>query len=345
MSQLSFAFETPDEKPALVAGQEPATALSLEDMAQRLEAHPDYRVLRRLVPVMDFGPLPASPSAVGQPSPALRILILDTETTGLSQTTDRIIELAMLLVSVDTGSGQPFGVLDTFEGFEDPGMPIPEVARQVTGITDEMVRGQRLDDEQVQAMVARADMIVAHNAGFDRPFVEARFAAFEAKPWACSFMDIDWKARGAESAKLSALAQDRGWFYDAHRALVDCHALLQVLASPDAQGSGTGLNRLIEAMGRPSYRLRATGAPFEGKDRLKARGYRWDAEARVWFTHLDSAEALKEELAWLGANVYGGRRAQVEVELLDAITRFSARAGRIEHHPLPPVSAADSRDQ
>ncbi len=67
MSQLSFAFETPDEKPALVAGQEPATALSLEDMAQRLEAHPDYRVLRRLVPVMDFGPLPASPSAVGRP--------------------------------------------------------------------------------------------------------------------------------------------------------------------------------------------------------------------------------------------------------------------------------------
>ncbi|MDI3510478.1 MAG: polymerase subunit epsilon [Betaproteobacteria bacterium] len=345
MSQLSFAFETPDEKPALMAGQEPATALSLEDMARRLEAHPDYRVLRRLVPIMDFGPLPASPSAVGQPSPGLRILILDTETTGLSQTTDRIIELAMLLVSVDTGSGQPFGVLDTFEGFEDPGMPIPEVARQVTGITDEMVRGQRLDDEQVQAMVARADLIVAHNAGFDRPFVEARFAAFAAKPWACSFMDIDWKARGAESAKLSALAQDRGWFYDAHRALVDCHALLQVLASPDAQGSGTGLSRLIEAMGRPSYRLRATGAPFEGKDRLKARGYRWDAEARVWFTHLDSAEALAEELAWLGAGVYGGRRAQVEVETLDALTRFSARAGRIEHHPLPPVSAADSRDQ
>lgn len=335
MSQLSFAFETPDEKPALVAGQEPATALSLEDMAQRLEAHPDYRVLRRLLPIMDFGPLPASPSAVGQPSPALRILILDTETTGLSQTTDRIIELAMLLVSVDTGSGQPFGVLDTFEGFEDPGMPIPEVARQVTGITDEMVRGQRLDDEQVQAMVARADLIVAHNAGFDRPFVEARFAAFAAKPWACSFMDIDWKARGAESAKLSALAQDRGWFYDAHRALVDCHALLQVLAGPQADADTTGLARLMAAAALPSYRLQATGAPFESKDALKARGYRWDGEARVWHCTLASDEALDAELAWLRAEVYGSRRSQVEVEALDALTRYAARAGRGEHRSVP----------
>lgn len=345
MSQLSFTFDAPEANPAPAAGLEPSPGLGLEDMARRLEAHPDYRVLRRLVPVIDFGPLPESPATDAQASSALKILILDTETTGLSPTTDRIIELAMLVVSVDTGSGKPFGALEAFEGFEDPGMPIPEIARQVTGITDEMVRGQRLDDERVQAMVARADLIVAHNAGFDRAFVEARFAEFSSKPWACSFMDIDWKARGAESAKLSALAQDRGWFYDAHRAQVDCHALLQVLASPDTLGPGTGLSRLIEAMDRPSFRLRATGAPFEGKDRLKARGYRWDGEARVWFIHLDSAEALEDELAWLSADVYAGRRAQVEVETLDAFTRFSARAGRIERRPLPPGNQAIGRDQ
>lgn len=298
-------------------------------MARRLEAHPDYRVLRRLVPVTDYGPLPA-PVAPASPSPVLQVLILDTETTGLSQATDRIIELAMLMVSVDAGSGRPLGVVQTFEGFEDPGMPIPEAARQVTGITDEMVRGQRLDDEGVQAMLSRADLVVAHNAGFDRPFVEARFPAFADKPWACSFVDIDWKARGAESARLGALAQDRGWFYDAHRALVDCHALLQVLASPDALAPGTGLSRLIEAAARPRFRLRATGAPFESKDKLKARGYRWDANARVWFCQLDSAGALEAELDWLRTDVHGGRRAQTEVETLDARTRYSLRTGPLD---------------
>lgn len=333
MSQLSFTFDPPPESKAPPLPASRAPALSPEDMARQLEQHPDYRVLRRLVPVQDYGPPPVP---AGTDAPALvapRVLILDTETTGLSHESDRIIELAMLLVSVDATAGRPFGPVETFEGFEDPGMPIPEVAKQVTGITDEMVLGQRLDDARVQALIERADLVVAHNAGFDRPFVEARFPGFVHKPWACSFADIDWKAQGAESAKLGALAQDRGWFYDAHRALVDCHALLQVLASPQADASGTGLARLIAAASRPSYKLRATGAPFEAKDLLKARGYRWDAAARVWGCSLGGDEALEAERAWLQAQVYGQRRAQAEVEALDALTRYSLRPGRVALSP------------
>jgi DNA polymerase-3 subunit epsilon len=165
--------------------------------------------------------------------------------------------------------------------------------------------------------------------------VEARFPCFAHKPWACSFADIDWKAQGAESAKLSALAQDRGWFYDAHRALVDCHALLQVLGSAETEGSTTGLSRLIAAAGQPSYKLRATGAPFESKDALKARGYRWDSDARVWFCSLGNEDMLDTELAWLKAEVYGERRVQVDVEVLDALTRYSPRAGELQRRGLP----------
>lgn len=336
MSQLSFEFESPQASEPRVTAAAAIPPLAPEDMAQRLAAHPDYRVLRRLVPVPDYGPPPVPSPGTGDalPQAVRRVLILDTETTGLSHASDRVIELALLRVSVDVATGRPFGLVDTFEGFEDPGMPIPEVARQVTGITDDMVRGQRLDDARVQALLDGADLVIAHNAGFDRPFVEARFPGFAGKPWACSFADIDWKAQGAESAKLSALAQDRGWFYDAHRALVDCHALLQVLSSPDAGGSATGLARLITAAAQPGYKLRATGSPFESKDLLKARGYRWDGDARVWFCTVGSEGALNAELEWLRAEVYGGRRVQVEVETLDALTRFSLRSGPLESRVL-----------
>lgn len=333
MSQLSFEFEPPQGRNAPPAVADAAQPLTPEDMARLLERHPDFKVLRRLVPVQDYGPL-VPVGTDGQPQAAVRVLILDTETTGLSHASDRIIELALLLVQVDPVTGRPFGPVDTFEGFEDPGMPIPEVAKQVTGIDDDMVRGQRLDDARVQALIDRADLVVAHNAGFDRPFVEARFPGFAPKRWACSFADIDWKAQGADSAKLSALAQDQGWFYDAHRALVDCHALLQVLASPQADGSGTGLARLMAAAAQPSYKLRATGSPFESKDQLKARGYRWDGDAKVWFCSVGSEAALADELAWLKAEVYGSRRAQVEVEALDALTRYSPRPGRMERRAL-----------
>lgn len=290
-------------------------------MACVLEQHPDYRVLRRLVPVADFGPPPAD-------AHLMHLLVLDTETTGLVHQSDRIIELALLLVAVDRATGQPVGPVTVFEGFEDPGMPIPAVAREVTGISDDMVRGHRLDDAQVQALVAQADLVVAHNAGFDRPFVEARFPVFASRAWACSFKDIDWKALGAGSAKLSALAQDRGWFYDAHRAQVDCHALLQVLARPLGDGQGTGVSALIEAASRASFKLRATDAPFEAKDLLKARGYRWESELRVWSTSLPSQERLDAELDWLQAQVYGRRLARPEVEVMDSLVRYSARPGK-----------------
>lgn len=338
MSQLAFEFDAPPapQPPARRRAAAGAVAPTLEEMARRLEADPDYRVLRRLVPVMDYGPRPEA--SAGACAGTRNLLILDTETTGLVQASDRIIELAMLRVQVDVATGQPFGPVETFEGFEDPGMPIPAIAREVTGITDEMVRGHRLDDGRVEAMVAAADLVVAHNAGFDRPFVEARFPGFALKPWACSLADIDWKALGAESSRLGALAQDRGWFYDAHRALVDCHALLQVLNCPLGGGEGTGLGRLINASQQPRFKLRATGSPFESKDLLKARGYRWDGEGKVWWRSLDGEGTLEAEIAWLKDEVYGSRRsAQVHVEVLDALTRFSARPGQVEIRGLSDV--------
>jgi len=322
MTQFSFEFDPPKptEPPAAAPVVVPA-ALNLEQMARLLEQHADYRILRRLVPCMNFGPHPGNPGATQ------RLLVLDTETTGLSHQTDKIIELAMLLVQVDTATGLPWGPVEVFEGFEDPGMPIPKVAQEVTGISDDMVKGQRLSDEQVAALVSRADLIVAHNAGFDRPFVEARFPCFAAKSWACSFMDIDWKAAGAGSSKLSALANDQGWFYDAHRAQVDCHALLQVLSQPFGPDATTGLSQLITAASLPSFKLRATGSPFESKDQLKARGYRWDADARVWYCTLASQALLDAELEWLKAEVYGRRSARLDIEAMDSTVRYSARPG------------------
>lgn len=345
MNQFSFEFDAqgplepvpapsaPSVSPAKRGRPAPSAplppTLTLEQMAQRLEQHPDFRVLRRLVPISDYGPPPAQAGQGLQ-----RVLVLDTETTGLSHQADKIIELAMLLVDVDVTSGLPFGPVTLFEGFEDPGMPIPAVAKEVTGISDDMVAGHRLDDAQVEALVAQADLIVAHNAGFDRPFVEARFPGFAAKTWACSFADIDWKAAGAESAKLSALAQNQGWFYDAHRAQVDCHALLQVLSRAVGPGPATGLSQLMSVASQASFKLRATGSPFESKDQLKGRGYRWDADAKVWFCTLADQTQLDAELAWLKAEVYGRRNARVEIEALDGQVRYSARPGVVSQRGL-----------
>lgn len=325
--QLGFGFE--DAPTALAPSRprkirsasstEPAAALTPEAMACLLDSHADYRVLRRLPVITQF-----AHQATG---PVTRVLILDTETTGLDASRDRVIELALLSVDVETATGLPTGRVEVYDGLEDPGMPIPAEIQALTGINDAMVRGQRLDEQRVAAMLGRADLVLAHNAGFDRPFAESRLAQFAQLPWACSFADLDWKKEGRSSAKLTQLALELGWFYDAHRAEMDCHALLAVLASPLSSGQ-TGLACLLAAFGQPSYRLQATAAPFEAKDLLKARAYRWDGTNRVWHTRLGDEAALQAECDWLKAEVYANRPAHVQVEELDAGVRYSVRPGK-----------------
>ena len=213
------AAKAPVVAKAVAAAAVPAVApTDPEAMAQALEAHPDYRVLRRLQPRLQW-PGTAQGSVT-------RILVLDTETTGLDQAKEKIIELALLRVDVDSATGLPLGEVQVYDGLEDPGKPIPAEVVKITGITDADVRGQALDAARVAQLLEGVDVVIAHNAGFDRPFVEARFPAFSDVAWACSFVDIDWKGQGRGSAKLESLAQDNGWFYDAHRAEMDCHALL-----------------------------------------------------------------------------------------------------------------------
>jgi DNA polymerase-3 subunit epsilon len=298
--------------------------MNFDDMADQLSAHPDFKVKRRLLPILDFGPATGGPTR--------RVLILDTETTGLDWRAESIIELAMLAVDVDLQTGKPVGEVEVYEDFEDPGRPIPPEIVKLTGITSQDVKGQKLNEAKIKDMVERADLIVAHNAGFDRPFVENRLEVFEHKAWACSFQGINWKAQGMGSAKLEFLCSELGWFYDAHRAQVDCHALLRVLSSPlqdeQSEGSRTGLQQLFKAAENARTVVKAFGSPFETKDKLKARGYRWDAEARVWYTAVKSAEALDAEAEWLKAEVYGGRAARIGLETQDALVQFSSRSGK-----------------
>ena len=299
-----------------------ASLAQLEASAQALEAHADYRVLRRLQPRLLW------PGAPGED--VVRVAVLDTETTGLDQSKDKIIELALLCVDVDRATGLPVGAVQVLDELEDPGMPIPKEAMAITGITDADVTGKRIDEARVAALMESVDLVIAHNAGFDRPFCEARLPLFRNHAWACSFADLDWKAQGRSSSKLEVLAQGLGLFYDAHRAEMDCHALLAVLASPwPTAPETTALANLLASAQTPFFRLQATGAPFDAKDLLKARAYRWNVELRVWHTRLADEAALEAECAWLKAKVYGQRSASVIVEKVDALTKYAARSGAV----------------
>ncbi len=142
-SQLQLSFDAVD---APLTAATPATCLpDAPAMADALAQHPDYRVLRRLVPMQHF-----KHTAQG---PLLRVLVLDTETTGLDHTRDKIIELAMLRVEVDRATGLPVGDVLVYDELEDPGQPISPEIQAITGISDQMVAGHRLDEARIAELL------------------------------------------------------------------------------------------------------------------------------------------------------------------------------------------------
>ena len=295
-----------------------ATSEELEAMARTLEASGDYRVARRLKPRL--GDIPGPGAAVRQG------LVVDVETTGLDPRRDEIIELAMTPFSYGL-DGTVFMVGQSFQALRQPSAPISPDITAITGITDAMVAGQVIDLDAVARFAAPASLVIAHNAAFDRRFLERFSDVFSTKPWACSLSQIDWSAEGFEGAKLAYLAQAAGFFYDRHRAMHDCLATIELLASPLPKSGVTGLSRLLEVARVPTWRIWAENSPFDLKDVLKARGYRWNGDPgpqpRAWY--IDVAEGQHEaELHFLKTEIYR-REIDLLVRRFDAHDRFSER--------------------
>ncbi|WP_187627822.1 3'-5' exonuclease [Paraburkholderia sp. UCT31] len=262
--------------------------------------------------------------------PVLRVAIADTESTGLDPANDKLIELGMIKVEVSRATGQAYRVLGRYNALEDPGRPIPEDVSRINGITDEMVAGHRFDDKELEAFVADVDLVICHNSNFDRRLLEGRFPFFEAKAFACSLHQVDWKAGGIGSQKLDYIAAMLGFHYEAHRAITDCEALLEALQRPMPATGDIGMQELLMFAFEPDFSIAALRAPFDAKGLLKARGYRWTDNGvdKYWSTEVGKLQ-YDDEIAWLGANVYCKPKFQLGIAERDAYTRFSDRAPRL----------------
>jgi DNA polymerase III subunit epsilon len=289
------------------------------DATTTLEASDEYRVLRKLGKRRQFSVPDGTATKIG--------IILDIETTGLNQTRDEIIELGMVKFTF-SADGHVFDVLDEFTALREPSIPIPAAVTELTGISAEMVSGQRMDVNQVERFIADAVLVIAHGATFDRPFCEALVPAFANKHWACSNTEVDWQARRHRGSKLTYLLNDFGLFYDGHRALDDCYAVLEVLAATSPRAAGTALDTLLQTARKPTVRIWAQAAPFEHKDALKARGYRWSDGSgdtpKAWWKDVEEASA-EAELAFLRTDIYGNADADLPTKRFTSLQRFSAR--------------------
>ena len=85
---------------------------------------------------------------------------------------------------------------------------------------------------------------------------------------------------------------------------------------------------VLEQARKKTMRVWAEQSPFELKDALKRRGYRWsdgsDGRPRSWYADVDESK-LDDEIAFLKAEIYLGE-VEPRLQVLTAFDRFSVRA-------------------
>lgn len=296
------------------------TQISYEQMASELENSENYKVIKKYTKIDSYHVDDIVEKQIG--------IFLDVETTGLDPQNDKIIELALVPFEFSK-DGRIFQVLESYSSLQDPHVPITEKTTLLTGITNEMVRECSIDLEKITEIVNSAHLIVAHNARFDRQFVEQQFPIFQNKSWACSQNEIPWFNEGINSSKLEYLAYKFGFFYDAHRAEIDCLGGIHLLSQILPISKQLALKSLLEKSGMASYRIWAENAPYDMKDILKSRGYYWsngsNSKPKSWF--IEVYEDKKEvELNFLYEEIYKSKsKPNLRIEEFNSLNRFSAR--------------------
>ncbi|MEM1416799.1 MAG: 3'-5' exonuclease [Myxococcota bacterium] len=189
----------------------------------------------------------------------LPFVVVDFETTGTDSENDRILEVG--LVGFDGGR------VSFREGLlVDPGVPVPEEARAVHGITDEELKGAPRFHEvlpRIEELLA-GRIPVAYNAGFDRGFLHAEarrvpgWTASEARPPGLR-ADVVWLdplvwareiLKDQKSRKLGDVAAHFGIpLEQAHRAAGDAEATGHVLLAL-AQSMPGAYGEVIRLQGR-----------------------------------------------------------------------------------------------
>jgi DNA polymerase-3 subunit epsilon len=215
-------------------------------------------------------------------APPRYALILDTETTSLEPPPKgAAIEVAVTLF--DLTHAQPV------ESFASLIRCDRNEAVRVNGIPIEMLKSaspSAIVWGHVKAIAERAQVVVAHNAEFDRQFTPDLGI-----PWVCSEGDIQWphQARGGSLVNL-ALSLGLG-VASAHRAMADVDTLARIFTRLVERGHD--LSELVRHAMRPKALFYAL-VSFEEKELAKECGFRWDGSEKVWFKRMavDDVKAL-----------------------------------------------------
>ncbi len=271
-----------------------------------------------------------------------RLVVVDTETTGLDPARDRIIDIGAVALGPD------LAIVDSFTTLVDPGVPIPLFVSRLTGIDDGAVAGAPGAATALRDLreFAGDAVLIAHNATFDRDHLAAA-----ARRVGAAALDNDWYDT-LEAAlllfpefdrhALPVLAAELGIEKRAHRALPDAEATAVLFARLARRAAGLAAEerRLFSAVSWAPLRLLdacdvppdEAPPPLVADDRPAGPGALavLPADADGWRRELGAAAsdpASEEDVPGLAARLPGFRRRPGQVDFAAAAADVFASGG------------------
>lgn len=225
----------------------------------------------------------------------MRILAIDTETSGLDPKTDRVLEIGIALWDTERRA-----VLATVDLFLTPAPIIPDRVRVLTGIDAGMVDEFGFPARDVLETVAqftdrhRVEWLLAHNADFDRGFLAAEVektgatAAWVSRlPWIDTLTDLPFRD-DIESRQLTALCAEHGFINPwRHRAVFDALSALRLFSCYDVEV-------VLERARSPRVELQAL-VSFDDNRLAKDRRYQWRPNTKQWVKTVKECDVLREQ--------------------------------------------------
>ena len=156
-------------------------------------------------------------------------VILDVETTGLNHEKGEIIQIALRPFFVNPETGEVSGIKKPIEFLQQPSNPLPTIITDITGFSDEDLEGKEIPWDKISKILNYCQFIIAHNANFDRKWVERALRLNGQLPpsdaiWGCSMSQVEWNSICRPSKALEVLCAWHGFFYDSHNAVADVDA-------------------------------------------------------------------------------------------------------------------------
>ena len=211
------------------------------------------------------------------------LLIIDTETTGLDPQLDHCLEVGVILFDVPSRQ-----VLAQHSFLLPVDANAAEAINRIPAAATNLPQPWRPALSYLQSLLDAADVLVAHNAAFDRQWFGRGHLPATDKPWLCSMEEMRWPAerllRSRPSVRDLALAYEIP-VWAAHRALTDCIYLAEVFRRCDE------LEQLVERGLEPRQLMRAQ-VSYDDRHLARDAGFRWNEPVKgAWARRLSEREA------------------------------------------------------